>query len=433
MNLDRLPPHSLEAEQGVLGCCLLDPPNAVPVCISYDAGAKFYDMRHRTLFATMATMQDEGLPLDVISLSNRLKNENHLEQVGGLPYISTLPDHTPSPAALDHWLDILDEKYYARQVIAKATELTAMSYENTEKLQALADKVETEIFALRGSLGVQTNSRIDSFNRILERLEQSSITLPGLETGYADLDRVLGGMRPGSVLVLAARPAMGKSSLAMNIAENLAFKRQIPVGFFSLEMSEDELNFRSIGSCARVDMSCFNSTTEAGNYNSVVGIIPPLRKAPLYILDRSDLTINQLRAEARRMVSSQKVQLIVVDYLQLVSGSRRYENRTQEVSEVSRGLKSMARELKVPVLALAQLNREYEKDNTRRPRLSELRESGSIEADSDVVMFIWCPEKSAQDSLRVSVAKNRAGAIGEIDFYFQRRHTRFELATKEPL
>jgi replicative DNA helicase len=435
MNTDRLPPFSLESEQGVLGCCLLDPRDTLAECIARGIGDQFYDLRHATLFEVIAAMQDANKPLDTITLCEELKQRKQLEAVGGYVYISSLSDSTPAPSNIDCYLAKMEEKFYARQVIAKGGELITTAYDDSLRLPELVDKTETEIFALRRMAGTSAGTRKESFRRIIQTVgnahEAKGQNL-GVQTGFIDLDRILGGLRYGSMITLAARPSMGKSSLAMNIAEKVSTERQIPVGFFSLEMPEDELNLRSIGSYACVDMKkIMAGDMDEQEMPKLLPAAARLEKAPIHIRDRSDLRISQLRAEGRRMVSQHGVKLIIVDYMQLITGTRRFDKRNDEVAEVSRGIKQMALELKIPVLALAQLNREIEKGNKRRPKLSDLRDSGSIEQDSDVVLFIHCEDETQENSqgeipVEILIAKNRAGATGMIKMLFRKQFTRFE-------
>jgi replicative DNA helicase len=417
-------PHDLTVEQAVLGCCLLDPATIHTAISSGLRPEHFFALGNREIWSCMVTLVDQGKPVDTVSLLATLKDRGTVDSVGGVAHVSSLPDATPSAANLDYWLTRLTEKWYAREVIARATKLATVAQENTGALEELVPQVETEIYALRG-LRSTGDDRKASFHRIaniLEEAHQNQGKRIGLSTGILRLDRLLGGLRSGAMVVIAARPGLGKSALALNIAECNA-SGGIPVGYFTLEMSEDELNLRSLGTQSQVDIQgALRGELNAGDIQRITVTVGPVSRLPIHIRDRADLTIDRLRSEARRLASEHGVKLIIVDYLQLLMGSRRARDRREEVGEVSRGCKAMAKELGVPVIALSQLNREIDKDPGRRPRLSDLREAGDIEQDADAVIFLYEP---SLDNMVASVSKNRNGPLGEVELTFDRRLTKF--------
>lgn len=427
-----LPPHSIEAERGVLGCIMLDPADTMSQCISALSGGEcFYDLRHRTIWHQLASMVDTGIPIDVITLGQRLKDGGQLDGVGGLAYISTLPDATPSAFNLPNYLGIVKEKHTLRRLISTCANIATGATEYDGSVDNLLAQVEQDIFKCCQP-EVQETTRKDSFMRLTHLMEDAMNNkgqVVGLESGLYAIDRILGGFRNSTMNVIAARPGLGKSTLGYGIAEHNA-KKGIPVGYFSLEMSEDELNLRSLcsnsGVNSKLALTGNLSELDIVRMTQQVGV---LGKLPIHINDRSDLTIQRIRSDARRMVAKSKVKLIVVDYLQLVTGVGRF-GRREDVDDVSRGIKGMSKELNIPVIALAQLNREIEKDAGRRPRLADLRESGGIEQDADTVSFIYCPDETAiMDNgtlpVRFSTQKNRNGDVGECDLLFERALTRF--------
>jgi replicative DNA helicase len=448
--MDRLPPHSIEAEQGVLGCILLSPNDCMGECIEKlrPGHLVFYDLRHQTLFQTLTQMFDEKEPIDLITLQQRLKNKQQIEGVGGLAYLSTLPDKVPSAANLQYYLDIILEKFLLRKMVQTCTDVVGRVFDYEGEVDALLDEVERDILRISESRVTGASLTIkELINRAITRIEQyhqNQGLLTGLSTGFMDFDKLTAGLHEGEMIVVAARPSMGKTSLAMNIAEHVALEIKVPVGIFSLEMTAEQLVLRMLCSRSRVNLrNVRDGFLAERDFPRLTGAAGELTGAPLFIDDSSALSILQLRAKARRMWQQFGIKLFVVDYLQLLhSTSRRAENRQQEIAEISGGLKALAKELKVPVLVLSQLNRELEKRGPgERPRLSDLRESGAIEQDADLVGLLYRETKNKdgeeeadveQDAIavRLFIAKQRNGPTGDVDLTFLKTYTRFESAAK---
>ena len=447
LKVDRLPPHSMEAEQGVLGCALLSPNECMGECIEKLKAAShvFYDLRHRTIYEVMVEMYDQKEAIDLITLQQRLKDRQQLDAVGGLGYLSSLPDAVPSAANLVYYLGIVLEKFILRKMIQTCTDVVGRVYEHEGEVDALLDEVERDILHI-------SEARVESSTNTIKELVHSAITtienfhqrqgmLTGVGTGFVDLDKLTSGFHEGEMIVIAARPSMGKTSLAMNIAEHVAIDLRLPVGVFSLEMTAESLVLRMLCSRSRVNLrSIRDGFLAERDFPKLTGSAGKLANAPLFIDDTSGLSILQLRAKARRMAQQYGVKLFVVDYLQLLhSTARRADNRQQEIADISNGIKSLAKELRVPVVVLSQLNRELEKDKNRKPRLSDLRESGAIEQDADLVGLLYKPTSgddddagAEQDAVAVNllIAKQRNGPTGDVNLTFLKSYTRFESAAK---
>ena len=449
--IDRLPPHSIECEQGVLGCVLLSPNECMGECLEKirgDGKDVFYDLRHQTIFETLVTMFDTREAIDVITLQQRLKDKQLLEQVGGIAYLAQLQDAVPSAANLSYYLEHVQEKYLLRKMIHTCTDVVGRVYDYEGEVDALMDEVERDILRISESRAqssaLTTKELVGKAIGTIENYFSRKGVLNGLATGFADLDRMTDGLHGSEMIVIAARPSMGKTSLAMNIAEHVVLEQKLPVAVFSLEMSAESLVLRMMCSLARVNLRSiregFMSESDFPKLTSAAG---RLANAPLFIDDSAGLSILQLRARARRLAQQHGVKLFVVDYLQLLHSTARraQENRQQEISDISSGLKALAKELKVPVLVLSQLNRELERDKNRKPRLSDLRESGAIEQDADVVGLLYKPNAGDDedgaaveepDGLPVNllIAKQRNGPTGDINLTFLKPYTRFESAAK---
>src|ERR1044071_1384690 len=402
---DRLPPHSIEAEQGVLGCVLLSPNDCMGVCIEkFKRGSEvFYDMRHQALFDTLAEMYDKKELIDPIVLQQYLRDRNQLEALGGMPYIAGLMNCVPSAASLEYYIEIVREKYILRKMIQTCTGAVARVYDHQGEVDGLLDEVERDVLQIaeeRVSVGNKTiKDLVHHAINTIEDYHSRAGALTGLGTGFPDLDKMTSGMHGGEMIVIAARPSMGKTSLAMNIAEAVAIDQKQPVGVFSLEMTADSLVLRMLCSRSRVNLRNIRDGFLAErDFPKLTGAAGKLANAPLFIDDSAGLSILQLRAKARRMYQQHGVKLFVIDYLQLLhSTARRADNRQQEIADISSGIKSLAKELKVPVIVLSQLNREVEREKGRKPRMADLRESGSIEQDADLVGLLYRPTKQNED------------------------------------
>jgi len=408
----------------------------------------FYDLRHQTIYEMLAAMYDQRQGIDIITVQQKLKDKGLLEQIGGISYLSQLQDAVPSAANLSYYLEIVREKFLLRKMIAVCTEATTKVYDYEGEVDALLDEVERDVLKIAESRvqgGIlPTKDLVNKAIGTIENFFSRKGTLTGLATGFTDLDRMTDGLHHSEMIVIAARPSMGKTSLAMNIVEHAALEDKLPVAVFSLEMSAESLVMRMMCSIARVNLRSiregFMSEADFPKLTSAAG---RLANAKLFIDDTAALSILQLRARARRLHQQHGVKLFVIDYLQLLHSTARrsQENRQQEIADISSGIKALAKELKVPVVVLSQLNRELEKDKSRKPRLSDLRESGSIEQDADVVGLLYKPNSGDDDDgaaaeeadgvpVNLLIAKQRNGPTGDVNLTFLKPYTRFESAAK---
>jgi len=448
--IDRLPPHSPEGEQGVLGCVLLSPNECLGECLEKlkDGKEVFYDLRHQTIFETLVVMFDTREAIDIITLQQRLKDKQLLEQVGGIAYLSQLQDAVPSAANLSYYLDIVREKFLLRKMIQTCTDVVGRVYDYEGEVDALLDEVERDVLRISESRVqggvVTTKELVGKAIGTIENFFSRKGTLTGVATGFADLDRMTDGLHGSEMIVIAARPSMGKTSLAMNIVEHVVLEQKLPAAVFSLEMSAEALVLRMMCSLARVNLrSIREGFMSEADFPKLTGAAGRLANAPLFIDDSAGLSILQLRARARRLAQQHGIKLFVVDYLQLLHSTARrsQENRQQEIADISSGIKALAKELKVPMLVLSQLNRELERDKSRKPRLSDLRESGAIEQDADVVGLLYKPNAGEDDDnvtaeepdglpVNLLIAKQRNGPTGDVNLTFLKPYTRFESAAK---
>ncbi len=445
-----MPPHSIEAEQGVLGCMLLSPNDCIGDCIEkFKNGAEiFYDLRHQSIYTALIEMYEKKEAIDTITIQQRLKDRQQLEAVGGIAYVSSLVDAVPSAANIKFYADIIYEKYVLRKMIQTCTSIVARAYEQEGDVDELLDEVERDVLKI-------VEARVEENDKSIKKLVQNAVTmiedffnrkgaLTGIPTGFVDLDKMTSGLQPGDMVVIAARPSMGKTSLAMNIAEHAAVEQKIPVGVFSLEMTAQSLVLRMLCSISRVNFrNIRDGFMSERDFPKLVAATGKLSSAPLVIDDSAGLSILQLRAKARRMHQQYGIKLIVIDYLQLLhsSAQKAKENRQQEIADISSGIKALAKELHIPIIVLAQLNREMEKDKNRKPRMSDLRESGAIEQDADLIGMLYKPGSSddeeggggsEHDALPVNllIAKQRNGPTGDVHLTFLKSFTRFENAAK---
>jgi len=445
-SLERGMPASLDAERSILGAVLLDN-------LAYHQAAEslrpdhFFLDSHRRIFQRMMELAESSRPIDLVTLSEELGRRRELESVGGAAYLSSLTDGLPRRSSIEHYVRIVKDKAMLRGLIHAANSAIARALEQSDSAEEVLDAAETSIFQLsdarigRGFYGIAEIVK-DSFGSI-DALYQRGQRITGLQTHYEDLDALTSGLQPSDLVVVAARPSMGKTAFALNIAENVAVKDHKVVGVFSLEMSREALLLRLLCSEAGVDSHKLRmGFLGREDYNKLVSALGRLAEAPIFVDDTAGISLHEMRAKARRLQQSQgRLDLVIVDYLQLMSasvGGRRFENRTQEVSAISRGLKALAKELRAPVLALSQLSRAPEsRGGDHRPQLSDLRESGSIEQDADVVAFIFREEVYKPDDPDLDgiadliIAKQRNGPTGRVNLAFLKRSTRFESRANE--
>lgn len=424
----RIPPHSPEAEESVLGALLLDK-DAIIGIAEFLKPDDFYDERHRSVYECALDLYEDRVPIDVLTISERLKKGKVLKKIGGVSYLVELANRVPTAAHVEHYGKIVKDAATKRSLMKAASRLVELSMDEGLAADELLDKAESEVFSLtqkhlhKGFTPVR-DALAESFDR-LDELHKQSEGLRGVPTGFKDIDDVLAGLQKSNLVILAARPGIGKTTLALNISQNLAFKHERPVGFFSLEMSKEELVDRLL--VVQADIDAWKLKTgklSEDDFTSLSNAMGELAEAPIYIDDTPALSILEMRTKARRLQVEHGVDLIIVDYLQLAR-ARQLENRVQEVSEISQGLKNLAREIKVPVIAVSQLSRAVEQRGEKRPQLSDLRESGSIEQDADVVMFLWREDEENLENLTLDVAKHRNGRLASIKLTFKGDKMRF--------
>lgn len=430
----KLPPQNLEAETSLLGSLLLDQEAIIRVADHVTAN-DFYLDKHRVIFEAIIKLYELRQAVDVVTLLNRLEEMNEATRIGGAGYLTTLINSVPSAAHAAHYAEIVAHKATLRRLISAANNITTLAHDETEPLDTLLDQAEQALFEvsqkhLKQNFVPISSILADSFER-LDSLHRDKGTLRGVPTGFRGLDNKLAGLQKADLIILAARPSMGKTSLALNIAENVATKQGIGVGVFSLEQSKEQLIDRLLATQSGVDSWRLRTgNLEDRDFEKINHAMAVLSEAPLFIDDSALTNVMEMRTKARRLQSEYNLGLIVVDYLQLMSG-RSTENRVQEISEISRGLKGLARELNVPVIALSQLSRAVEQRPDKRPLLSDLRESGSIEQDADVVMFIYRDDYYTREQSErpgeadIIIAKHRNGPTGEVGMGFKPEKTLF--------
>lgn len=444
MSEARSAPHSIEAEQSVLGGLLLR--NEAWYDLAGRLSAEdFYREEHRLLFGAIGELINGGHPCDLVTLKDHLERKDLLDKVGGLAYLVNLTEETPAGANVLTYADIVREHSVLRNLIRAGQQVAELGFRPQGRpVSSLIDEAEQQVFAIR-----ETQDRgagefhhirdvLDGVERRIETLRANPGALAGLSTGFVDLDHKTNGLHPGQLIIVAGRPGMGKTSFAMNIAEHVAIVGKTPVAVFSMEMSAEELALRVLSSFGRIDQGRLRSgQLEDRDWDRLVSASRLIREAPLFIDETGALSPFELRARARRLVRRHDVKLIVVDYIQLMQGNGRADNRTAEISEISRSLKALAKELKVPVIALSQLSREVERRENKRPLMSDLRESGSIEQDADLILFIYRsayykrkdgvePPPEEDNTAEVIIAKQRSGPTGVVRTAFLGRYTRFD-------
>ena len=440
---NRVPPHNLDAEASLLGAMLLSR-DAVGVALERGVHPdEFYKPAHRHIYDAIRSLNTGGEPVDPVTVADELRRAGLLDMAGGLDGLLAMQNATPAISSADRYAKIVRDTARLRKLIGAASEIAEIAYGEPDDVERALDEAESRIFNVSESQTGDNSERIDLLiQQTMEKLEDrfnSKDVITGVPTGYTDLDRVLLGLQPGTLNIVGARPAMGKSAFALGIAVHVAQQLNQPVLFFSLEMGKAELAQRILASEARVDGTVLRTGRPTPNDWTKIGHAVGRLDVPLIIDDSAGTTVGQIRAKARRTFSREgSLALIVIDYLQLMGGDGRPENRQLEVSEISRKLKLLAREFNVPVLALSQLSRQLESRTDKRPTLSDLRESGALEQDADVVMFlyraeIYDPDPNLKGYAEVNVAKHRAGPLGQARLAWLASYTRFESMAKDPV
>jgi len=431
----RVPPHDSVAEKSVLGGILIDSA-AVNVAAEFLQPKHFYFDEHRRIYTAILVLFEKGKPIDVVTLAAQLKEEGNLKEIGGIEYLSELIETVPTSAYVKHYAEIVKNTYIKRSVITLASELVEKSFDEAGDVKDLLNIAESQIFGLSQAFLHRDFIELkeilaESFER-LEAFMKSGTGIRGIPTGFAALDTKLAGFQDSNLIILAARPGIGKTTMALNMAMHIALKEKIPVGFFSLEMSKEELVDRLLVGQADIDAwKLKTGKLSDQDYAKLTQAMGELSEAPIFIDDTPGASVLEMRTKARKLIIEKGLKMLVVDYLQLATPGRRMESRVVEVSMISQSLKNIARELKIPVLALSQLSRAIEHRGEKKPQLADLRESGSIEQDADVVMFLYNQEESEDlldDSkriLKLLIAKHRNGPTGEIELMFRADRVKF--------
>ena len=435
MELGKVPPHDVEAEQAVLGSMLTDK-DAVISAIEVLKEEDFYRTDNRSIYEAILNLYNRAEPIDIITVKAELESLGKFEQVGGLEYLASLPDKVPTTANAMKYIKIVEEKSTLRNLIKTANEIIELGYDPTEDVSDIMESAEKKIFNIMQNNDKKSYSPIkdilvDSFTQ-LEELYNRKQHITGVPSGFTELDYKTAGFHGSDLVLIAARPAMGKSAFALNIATNAAVRANVPVVIFSLEMSKEQMVNRILCSEAMVDSNKVRTgKLEEDDWTKLAGSIGPLSDAEIYIDDTPGISVMEIRAKCRKLKLEKNIGMVVIDYLQLVQGSnKRNGSREQEISEISRSLKILAKELNVPVIALSQLSRAVEQRPDHRPMLSDLRESGAIEQDADIVMFLYRDDYYNKDSEKkdiaeVIIAKHRGGSLGTVDLLWLGSYTKF--------
>jgi replicative DNA helicase len=425
----KVPPHSAETESCVLGSLLIDK-DAIVAVAEFLRPEHFYDQANASIYGAILALYEDRQPIDIVTVKEKLKKEKSLTKVGGFSYLTSLVNNVPTAAHVEQYGRIVQESYTKRELIAASGKISELAFDEGQEASEVLDQAEQLVFALsqkhlkRVFIPVK-DALAESFDR-LDELHKQAGGLRGVPTGFRDLDDTLAGMQASNLLILAARPGIGKTALALNIAQYVTVRQEIPVGFFSLEMSKEELVDRLLIAQANIDAwKLKTGRLDEEDFSKLSEAMGVLAEAPLYIDDTPALSVLEMRTKARRLLIEKGLKLLIVDYLQLARSTRRWDSRVQEVSEISQGLKNLARELRIPVLAVSQLSREVEKRGSKRPQLADLRESGAIEQDADVVMFLWREDEEDLESVDLEVAKHRNGPLRRIKLRFRGDRIRF--------
>ena len=431
---ERIPPQDLVAEQSVIGSMLLDK-NATVRALEILRSDSFYRDAHRYIYETILDLFDKGEPVDLVTVTDSLRKAGKLDAVGGSVYVADLLNSVPTAANVEYYAKIVEEKATLRRLIEAGTTIVSSAFDAGDDVDAILDRSEKIVFDIALRRVREGFHRIDGvIKRVLDKIDalyDKKEAITGTPTGFPDLDKLTAGFQSADLIIIAARPAVGKTAFALNIAQNVAIRHKIPVAIFSLEMSKDQLAQRMLCSEAEVDAQRLKtaSLSDTG-WKKLTRALGRLSEAPIFIDDSASLTSTEIRAKARRLKIERGLGLVIVDYMQLMRGRQRVENRVQEISEIARSLKTLARELEVPVVALSQLSRAVEQRTDRIPRLSDLRESGEIEQTADVVMFIhredyYNPQSERGNVAEIIIAKQRNGPVGTIELVFRKEIAKF--------
>jgi len=428
-------PQNIEAEQSVLGGILIDN-EALPKVLEIIEPNDFYRDNHKKIFLAFLELFENNIPLDIITVTELLQKKGELTNVGGATYLASLVDSVPTTANITHYAKIIKEKSILRSLIAKATDIVNLGFEASEDVAEILDKAEEAIFSITQQR-IQTSyysikEIIKQTFEAIEELSSKKDSVTGIPTGFIDFDRLTAGLQPSDLIIIAGRPVMGKTSFTLNIAQHAATRAGVPVGFFSLEMSKEQLALRMLCAEARINSQKIRSGfLSERDWLRLTDAAATLSEAPIFIDDTPALSVLEIRAKARRLKSEHNVGLIIVDYLQLMKGKGKVDTREREISEISRSLKALAKELNIPVVAVSQLNRRVEERENKRPRLADLRESGAIEQDADLIVFIYRDEVYNEDTpdkgiAEIIIGKQRSGPTGVVKLAFLDKYTRFE-------
>lgn len=431
---EKIPPQSLTAEQSVIGSMLLDK-NAVVRAIEILRSDSFYRDAHRFIYEVILELFDRGEPIDLVTVTEALRKSGKLDAVGGSVYVADLLNSVPTAANVEYYAKIVEEKATLRRLIEAGTKIVSDAFSGPEDVDQVLDQAEKAIFDIALKRVREGFHKIDTvIKRVLDKIDSlygKKEAITGTPSGFPDLDQLTAGFQNADLIIIAARPAVGKTALALNVAQNVAIKHKIPVAIFSLEMSKDQLAQRMLCSEAEVDAQRLKtaSLSDTG-WKKLTRALGRLSEAPIYIDDSASITATEIRAKARRLKIESGLGLVIVDYLQLMRGRSRVENRVQEISDIARSLKTLARELEVPVIAISQLSRAVEQRPDRMPRLSDLRESGEIEQTADLVIFIhredyYNPQSERGNVAEVIIAKQRNGPVGTVELVFRKEIAKF--------
>ncbi|WP_236913443.1 replicative DNA helicase [Clostridium sp. Cult1] len=432
--LGKIPPHSLEAEQSVLGAMILNK-EAINTAIEQLHPDDFYKEANKEIFQAIIELFNRNEPVDIITLSEELRKRGTLESLGGVTYLAELSGGVAITSNVKYYCDIVEEKSILRRLIKSCDDIMAKSYEGSEEVNSIIEEAEKNIFDItqgrhREGFAPIKQVLLDSFTKI-EEMAAHQGELTGLTTGFIDIDQKLSGMQSSDLILLAARPSMGKTALGINIATNSAIKADASVAIFSLEMSKEQLVQRMISSVSHVDLQkIISGKLDEDEWIRIIDAMGPLSQAKIFIDDTAGISLTEMKAKCRRLKIEKGLDLVVIDYLQLMQSDGRQENRQQEISAISRGLKALAKEMDCPVIALSQLSRAPELRSDHRPILSDLRESGAIEQDADVVLFLYRDEYYHEDSDKknigeVIIAKHRNGPTGIVELVWKKEFTKF--------